>query len=77
MITFFCEGCESKKHKIPDMYARAYARAGQSDGHNIGQNLVAPLGLHGIRTNTRMKTRGMFFVIAPFHLLHRFFANST
>ena len=37
--TFLCEGCESKKHKIPDMHARAYARAGQSDGHNIGQNL--------------------------------------
>ncbi len=39
MITFFCEGCESKKHKILDMHARAYARAGQNDRHNIGQNL--------------------------------------
>ena len=50
---------------------------GKAMGIIQGKTFVAPLGFHGIRTNTRMKTKGMFFVIPPFHLLHHSFANST
>ena len=39
MGTFFCEGCESKKHKIAVMPACARTRVGQHDEHSLGQNV--------------------------------------